>query len=202
MDGSSPEHPIATANGIALAEPLEGVVARYFRLQHHWPTELAELGVSQPPTSRYVAAIDLDRGTLSITYGNRTNSLISGRVLSLRPTILAGRIAWICGYASAKGDDPVTGGAGPSRTDIDARDLPPACRSGDRISATIAPPAGQPRTSVAADDAGEPVAGFPITCSDARVTDVLRRAILTVGMRHAVPGSTVLLRVTAPFPPP
>jgi hypothetical protein len=57
--------------------------------------------------------------------------VLSGHALSLHPTILAGRIAWTCGFANVEGEDPGTGtgtgtgtgAAGRSRTDIDARDL-------------------------------------------------------------------------------
>jgi type IV pilus assembly protein PilA len=252
------------AQGLMLAKPLERAVAEQFRRQHRWPAELADLGVSHTPFGQYLATISLDHGTLSITYGNRASRVISGHVLSLRPTILAGRIAWTCGYANVEGDDPGTGAAAPSRTDIDARDLPSACRGGERLpSAAVASPARPPETSVVhaeaasepsavgsapnipldiadsiavtqqvsrmrrqevqqqiqsdgrpsppifgrctakirIDDAGLPATDFPIACSDPRVADILRRAISTAGTPHAPSGSTVLLRVTALFPP-
>jgi hypothetical protein len=39
-----------------------------------------------------------------------------------------------------------------------------------------------------------------IRCSDPHSEDVMRRAIVATGTLRALPGSTVLLRVNAPFP--
>jgi type IV pilus assembly protein PilA len=252
------------AQGLMLAKPLENAVAEHYRQQHRWPVELLDLGISQPPSSQYVSTIGLDHGTVSITYGNRANRLIAGHSLTLRPTIRAGRIAWSCGYADIGDDDPVAGAAEPSRTDIDAKDLPAACHSDQRprhvaiaspvpASASSAAPnaaaheapaadsaanisvdipdsmavtqqlvrmrmqavrqqirsgarptppiLGRCLATIPIDDAGVPAPDFPITCNDPRVADILRRAISTAGTRHARPGTTVLLRVLAPFPP-
>jgi hypothetical protein len=47
-----------------------------------------------------------------------------------------------------------------------------------------------------------PSAPFTIYCSDPRAEDAMRQAIIAAGTLRAQPGSTVLLRVTAPFPSP
>ncbi len=251
------------AQGLILAQPLERAIAEQYQLRHRWPVGLTDLGVSPSPSSRYVAAIDLDHGTLSIVYGNRASALIAGHTLSLRPTILDGRIDWACGYANIKGDDPISSAAGISRTDIDEKDLPVACHDSEwAASAEAMPPApslgapeapaepapkpaaaalapnvsfdiadsmavtqqvlrirrqtvqqdirsgerpsppifGRCTATIRMDAAGLPAADFPIACSDPRVTGILRQAISTTGLPHAQPGSTVLLRVNAPFP--
>lgn len=51
------------------------------------------------------------------------------------------------------------------------------------------------------DAMGMPGPDYAIDCTDPRAADILRRAIAATGTPRAQPGTTVLLRVMAPFPP-
>ncbi|MGH8150217.1 MAG: pilin [Steroidobacteraceae bacterium] len=115
--------------GLTLARPLERAAVRRYSIARQWPADLSDLGIARPPSGKYVASIQLDRGTLSITFGSRAARLISGGILSLRPTIVAaGRVLWTCGYALPPNGTPQLDTAGPQRTTIAVRYLPQVCR--------------------------------------------------------------------------
>lgn len=114
--------------GLMLALPLEQAVDNRFQSDHQWPAGLSDIGMSAAPSGQYVASVDLDHGTVTITYGNHANRTLTGQTLSLRPTLLSpDRVTWNCGNAPSQGQDPQSGAAGPNQTDITDRSLPAAC---------------------------------------------------------------------------
>ena len=79
--------------------------------------------------SNLVSAVQIDKGAVNITFGNRANNQIRGKVLSLRPAVVEDApvvpVAWVCGFAQA----PVKMTAkNPNRTNIPANYLPLRCR--------------------------------------------------------------------------
>lgn len=122
------------AEGLTLAAPLEAAVARHYGADGRWPSGLADIGVSEAPSGRYVVAVYVDQGTLTITYGNKSIPMLAGHSLSLRPSLVSGRIAWTCGNAPAPEQDPAATAAeaGPNSTDIPDKFLPLDCRSRDK----------------------------------------------------------------------
>lgn len=118
------------AQGLMLANPLKVAVAERYASDKSWPGSLTDLAAPQPSLGDYVSAITVNRGTISITFGNKAHGLIAGYVLSLRPSVAEGGdgVVWACGYAVAMGEEPTSGSAARSRTDVAPRYLPSLCR--------------------------------------------------------------------------
>ena len=68
-------------------------------------------------------------GAIHITFGNRANNSIKGKILSLRPAVVSDApivpVAWVCGNATAPEKMTVKG---VNRTDIPFTYLPFKCR--------------------------------------------------------------------------
>jgi hypothetical protein len=80
---------------------------------------------------KYVGSVDIARGAIIITYGNRAHSNIAGRTLILTPYVAANRdVFWLCGY-STPGQNlnakPLGADSGFSTT-VDDQYLPTACQ--------------------------------------------------------------------------
>jgi type IV pilus assembly protein PilA len=82
--------------------------------------------------SNHISSVLVHNGALHITFGNRANGVINGKVLTLRPAVVRDApvvpVAWVCGYAEAPGKMTLIG---ENRTNIPARFLPFACRARD-----------------------------------------------------------------------
>ena len=97
-----------------------------------FPSDNAAAGL--PPAekivSNLVSSVAVEGGSIHITFGNRVNGAIKGKVLSVRPAVVEDApivpVAWICGYAPVPGNMTVKGA---NRTDVPARYLPFKCRS-------------------------------------------------------------------------
>jgi type IV pilus assembly protein PilA len=79
--------------------------------------------------SNLVSAVQIDKGAINITFGNRANSSIKGKVLSLRPAVVADApivpVAWVCGNAPPPDKMTVMGR---NKTDVPSLYLPFKCR--------------------------------------------------------------------------
>jgi len=120
--------------GLNLASDMKAAVGETFATTGAWPADNAEIGMTAVKSGKYVSAVDLDAGTINITYGNQANTdalAATQNVLSLRPTVSAnGDVIWTCGYRTVLGDDPGTGGAGADATTVLEKYLPTTCRTG------------------------------------------------------------------------
>jgi type IV pilus assembly protein PilA len=80
--------------------------------------------------NNFVAAVAIQDGAIQITFGNRANERIKGKLLSLRPAVVEDApivpVTWVCGYAAAL--DKMTA-KGENRTNIPASLLPFRCRA-------------------------------------------------------------------------
>jgi type IV pilus assembly protein PilA len=89
----------------------------------------AGLPAADKIVSNLVSAVTVEGGALHITFGNHANPLIRGKVLTLRPAVVADApvvpIAWVCAHASAPDKMTVHG---TDRTDVPAKYLPLNCR--------------------------------------------------------------------------
>jgi type IV pilus assembly protein PilA len=98
---------------------------------------MVELGLVSGGTSktgRYVQAVDVATGTITITYGKDANLAINGGHLSFRPLQNVNEdVVWVCGNAddpSGTTDTPTGGTAsGANQTDITDKYLPSSCRT-------------------------------------------------------------------------
>lgn len=121
--------------GLNLASAVKAGVAESYAQTGVWPTDLDAAGgdTAAPPSGKYVSGIEVDNGTINITYGNDANATIGGNILSVRPVVSPNNdIVWLCGYFTAANstslDDPSSGASGADATDIDPKYLPQSCR--------------------------------------------------------------------------
>ena len=110
-----------------LADQLKSAIVRHYQSNKLLPANIEELGLSQPTSGRYVASLSVDRGTVSVTFGDQANSMIARHRLSFRPLLTGdGTFTWTCGYwARAKNTDSEIG---PNLTDVKPQFLPAECR--------------------------------------------------------------------------
>jgi hypothetical protein len=92
------------------------------------------VGVTAAKSGKYVGAVNINAGTIDITFGTNTaiqaNSNISGKHLALRPTTSAnGDVIWNCGFKATVGSDPSSGPAATVTTTVLAKYLPASCRT-------------------------------------------------------------------------
>lgn len=107
------------------------IAASWLALQA-FPVDNASAGL--PPADKivgnYVSAVAVDNGAIQITFGNRANHAIAGKILALRPAVVTDApivpVAWVCGYAEAP-DKMTLNGA--NRTNIPESLLPIECRA-------------------------------------------------------------------------
>ena len=91
-------------------------------------------GAGLPPADKIVSdaisSVAVKDGAIHITFGNRANGVIIGKMLTLRAAVVEDApvvpVTWVCGYAEAP--DKMTL-HGQNQTNIPASFLPFACRS-------------------------------------------------------------------------
>ena len=79
--------------------------------------------------SNLVRSVQVDQGAIQVVFGNRANSAIRGKTLSLRPAVVADApivpVAWVCGNAPPPEKMTVKG---MNKTDVPPIYLPFKCR--------------------------------------------------------------------------
>jgi type IV pilus assembly protein PilA len=131
--------------GLTLAGAVKASVAESYANTGEWPADLdAAVGLSAGggaatiPAGKYVAAITVTDGTITIQYGNDVNSTIDLKYLSLTPKVSQNNdVIWLCGnftavdaVAAGEINDPVAGPpAGANQTDLDEKYMPSNCRT-------------------------------------------------------------------------
>ena len=117
---------------LPLADVAKPPLAVAWSLKQPLPSDNAAAGL--PPAekivSNLVSSVAIEGGAIHITFGNRANGAIKGKVLSLRPAVVEDApivpVAWICGFAPVPGSMTAKG---TNRTDVPSRYLPFKCRS-------------------------------------------------------------------------
>ena len=116
---------------LPLTDIVKAPVAASWTLLKAFPTDNAAAALPPPEkiVNNVVSSVLLENGAIHITFGNRVNGAIRGKVLTLRPAVVEDApivpVAWVCGLA------PVPGGMaakGENRTDVPASYLPLKCR--------------------------------------------------------------------------
>jgi len=91
---------------------------------------VAALPAADKIVNNYVSALTVEDGVIHITFGNRANKSIAGKILSLRPAVVEEApvvpITWVCGEAEPPGKMTVMG---KNQTNVDLLYLPMECRS-------------------------------------------------------------------------
>ena len=84
--------------GLAMASSVKASVAEFFADRGTWPANLAALGVTSPPTGKYVTGITVVNGEIRIQFGADANTAINNQTLRLRPGASTnGDVIWQCG---------------------------------------------------------------------------------------------------------
>jgi type IV pilus assembly protein PilA len=123
-------------NEIKAALPLADIakqpIGAYWSLNQSFPADnvAAGLPAAEKIVANYVSSVSVKDGAILMTFGNRVNKTISGKVLSMRPAIVRDApivpIAWVCGNAEAPDGMTVSG---QNFTDIPDQLLPADCRA-------------------------------------------------------------------------
>ena len=120
------------AKALPLADIAKPPNAASWTALQDFPHDNAAAGL--PPANKIVSdavsAVAVQDGAIHITFGNRANGVITGKILSLRAAVVEDApvvpVTWVCGYAEAP--DKMTL-HGQNQTNIPANFLPFACRS-------------------------------------------------------------------------
>lgn len=119
--------------GLTLAGAAKAAVAESYSQTGLAPTNRQAAGMSNLATDtsgKYVSQVNVNGGTIEITYGNEANAKITAggaNLLTLIPyTTGDSSVAWKCGQANAPVNTTVLGTA--TATTVDVRYLPKACR--------------------------------------------------------------------------
>lgn len=124
------------SEGMAVASEAKASISDFYSSRGRLPSAVSRSEAGLPAAAAsisgtYVASVDLgDSGALTITYGNRANNNIQGKILSLRParhaTNSTGPLAWICG----NGATPATHTTPPTsnQTTLVNKYMPSDCR--------------------------------------------------------------------------
>jgi type IV pilus assembly protein PilA len=119
------------SEGLTLAAAAKAAVAETFLNTGVAPVNRTEAGMSATLTDtfgKYVESVDIDNGTIEITYGNEVNAAIDTETLTLEPwTTPDNSVTWVCGNATANSAASAMGNAS-AATSLDSRYLPAACR--------------------------------------------------------------------------
>ena len=116
---------------LPLADIAKPPVALGWAVTQTFPADNAAAGLPVPEkiVSNLVSSVALDGGVINITFGNRANNQIVGKVLSIRPAVVEDSpivpITWLCGFAPTPGKMTAKG---MNKTTIPANQLPLRCR--------------------------------------------------------------------------
>lgn len=124
--------------GLNLASAVKAGVAETYAQTGEWPVDMVAAGGDSGgalPSGKYVESVDVDNGTIVITFGNDANAQLAdaaANTLAIRPRISENNdVVWLCGEytgADVTGlDDPATPSAVVATT-VDGKYLPQSCR--------------------------------------------------------------------------
>ena len=117
---------------LPLADIVKAPVGAAWALLRMFPADNAAVALPPPEkiVNNLVSAVALEAGAIHITFGNRANGSLRGKVLTLRPAVVDDApvvpVAWVCGFAPVPGN---MSAKGTNRTDIPANYLPLKCRA-------------------------------------------------------------------------
>ena len=125
---------------VKLADIVKPKVADAWSATGKLPVDNAAAGlpVADKIVNEYISAVAVESGAIQITFGNRANVAIQGKVLTLRPGVIEDArivpVSWVCGNAEPPNKMVAKG---LNKTDVPVRFLPLNCRA---ASAASAPP--------------------------------------------------------------
>lgn len=90
---------------LPLADIARQPIAASWALERTFPADNAAAGLpaADKIVSNHVSAVAVTDGAIHITFGNRVNRSLTGKILTLRPAVVEDApivpVAWVCGYA-------------------------------------------------------------------------------------------------------
>ena len=117
---------------LPLADIAKPAIALSWAALQTFPADNAAAGlpVAEKIVNNYIGSVAIQGGAINITFGNKANRAILGKVLSLRPAVVEDApivpVTWVCGYATAPEKMTVKG---ENKTNIPPGYLPIRCRS-------------------------------------------------------------------------
>ena len=122
------EHVLAA---VPLANIAKDPIAAQWKLLKTLPVDNKDAGLPAPDkvVSSFISAVTIKDGVINMTFGNKANPKLKGKILSIRPAVIEDAqivpIAWVCGYAKAPNKMQLLG---TNQTNIEDRYLPLACK--------------------------------------------------------------------------
>ena len=119
------------AEGITMTNAIKPKIADFYLYKGRFPNNNAEAGLPEGRylLGNYVKSMEVENGAIHIKMGNKINSQLEGKILTIRPQFVVEShitpLAWLCGGSSVVEGMSV---AGDNHTDIDNKFLPAACR--------------------------------------------------------------------------
>jgi type IV pilus assembly protein PilA len=120
------------AEALPLADIAKAPVAAAWSAGQTFPVDnaAAALPPAEKIVNNFIRSVAVHNGAIHVTFGNRANGQIKGKVLTLRPAVVEDApvvpVTWVCGYAPAPGQMTVKG---ENLTDVPAAYLPLRCRA-------------------------------------------------------------------------
>ena len=124
------------SEGLAMASAAKASVGEFYAQRGSWPANNVQAGIDATATNiqgKYVDAVNVNNGTITITYGNEVNDRIDTQTVALQPGFSpGGDVVWLCGYGSATADladvDFTETNSAADGTNVAPKYLPSNCR--------------------------------------------------------------------------
>jgi type IV pilus assembly protein PilA len=116
---------------LPLADIVKAPIAASWAAAQSFPADNAGAGLPSADkiVNNYISSILVHDGAIHITFGNRANGQIKGKILTIRPAVVEDApvvpVAWVCGTAEGPGKMTVKG---ENKTNIPTNYLPFNCR--------------------------------------------------------------------------
>lgn len=120
------------AEAMPLADIAKTPVAMSWALLQSFPADNAAAGLpaADKIVNNYISSVAVENGAIHVTFGNRANRAIAGKILTLRPAVVTDApivpVTWVCGFAT--GPDKMTV-KGDNKTNLPPGWLPINCRA-------------------------------------------------------------------------
>jgi type IV pilus assembly protein PilA len=120
------------AEALPLADIVKPPVAASWALLQSFPADNAAAGlpVADKIVNNTISSVAIQGGAIHITFGNRANGVIRGKILTLRPAVVEDApivpVTWVCGYATAPEKMTIKG---ENKTNVPPGYLPVRCRA-------------------------------------------------------------------------
>ena len=120
------------SEGLAMASASKAAVSEYYANRGSWPANNAAAGVGSAANidGKYVSAITIAGGGITVDYGNSANKALLNARLGLTPGASTnGDVIWTCGTATfATGTVATAATTAGTTTSLPGKYLPSSCR--------------------------------------------------------------------------